>query len=53
MVLAGYVWAAVRQRERPVSRELVQFRRREQMQRLKAFLMGPRSSSATPIAASS
>jgi len=38
MLLAGYSWAMVRQAERPVSRELVAFRRREQMQRLRRFL---------------
>ena len=32
---AGYLWAAVRGAERPVSRELMAFHRREQMQRLK------------------
>lgn len=37
-VLAGYVSAGVRQIERPVSPAFVQFRRREQMQRLKVFL---------------
>jgi hypothetical protein len=35
MLLAGYVSAGVRRVERPVSRELVGFRRREQMQRLR------------------
>jgi len=40
MLLAGYVWAAVRRVERPVSRELVEFRRREQMRRLRTFLTG-------------
>jgi GT2 family glycosyltransferase len=53
MVLAGYVWAAARGVERPVSRELVEFRRREQMQRLKKFLTGGRSSSASRLAPSS
>jgi GT2 family glycosyltransferase len=38
MLLAGYVWAIVRRVERPVSRELVEFRRREQMRRLRKFL---------------
>ena len=33
----GYFWAAVRRMERPVPRELVEFCRREQMQRLKQF----------------
>jgi len=39
-VLAGYVWAMLRRIERPVSSDLVQFQRREQMERLKAFLLG-------------
>jgi biofilm PGA synthesis N-glycosyltransferase PgaC len=34
---AGYLWALVRRVERPVSRELVAFHRREQMQRLARF----------------
>jgi hypothetical protein len=37
---AGYIWALVRRGERPVSQELVTFRRREQMQRLRRFLPG-------------
>lgn len=37
-LLAGYISACVRRQERPVTRELVEFRRREQMQRLTAFL---------------
>jgi len=39
-LLAGYVTASVRRLERPISDELVAFRRREQMQRLKKFLSG-------------
>jgi poly-beta-1,6-N-acetyl-D-glucosamine synthase len=39
-LLAGYVTASVRRAERPISPELVAFRRREQMQRLKQFLTG-------------
>jgi biofilm PGA synthesis N-glycosyltransferase PgaC len=39
-LLAGYWWAWLKRVERPVSRELVEFQRREQMQRLKKFL-GP------------
>jgi hypothetical protein len=35
MLLAGYISAAVRRVERPVSPELVGFRRREQMERLR------------------
>jgi glycosyltransferase involved in cell wall biosynthesis len=37
-LLAGYFWAAVTRADKPVSNELVQFRRREQMSRLKQFL---------------
>jgi glycosyltransferase involved in cell wall biosynthesis len=37
-ILAGYVWAAVCRAERSVSHELMAFRRREQMQRLKIRL---------------
>jgi glycosyltransferase involved in cell wall biosynthesis len=33
----GYVWSALRRVERPVSRELIEFQRRDQMQRLKKF----------------
>lgn len=36
---AGYVWAWLKRAERPVSRELVAFHRREQMQRLRAALL--------------
>ena len=41
MLLAGYVSAALRGEERSVSREFVEFHRREQIQRLKAFLSAP------------
>jgi glycosyltransferase involved in cell wall biosynthesis len=34
---AGYLWATVRREKRPVSRELMAFHRREQMERLKRF----------------
>jgi glycosyltransferase involved in cell wall biosynthesis len=34
-LLAGYCWAAIRRAKRPVSRELMQFHRREQMKKLK------------------
>jgi glycosyltransferase involved in cell wall biosynthesis len=43
MLGAGYLWALVRRAERPVSEELVAFRRREQMERLGKFLSGGRS----------
>jgi hypothetical protein len=39
-LLAGYLTAGMRREERPISRELVKFRRREQMRRLKSFLAG-------------
>jgi poly-beta-1,6-N-acetyl-D-glucosamine synthase len=34
---AGYFWALARRAERPIPREMVGFRRREQMQRLREF----------------
>jgi hypothetical protein len=34
-LLAGYCWAAARRVERPVSRELMRFHRREQMKKLR------------------
>ena len=37
-LLSGYCWAAVRRVERPVSRELMRFHRRDQMKKLKAIL---------------
>ncbi len=39
-LLAGYCWAYLRGEERRVSEELAQFRRKEQMQRLRKFLNG-------------
>jgi biofilm PGA synthesis N-glycosyltransferase PgaC len=50
---AGYFWALLRREERPISAELMAFRRREQMQRLKKFLTRSRAASATPAALSS
>ena len=38
LLLLGYAWAAISGTERPISRELMYFNRREQMQRLKAKL---------------
>jgi glycosyltransferase involved in cell wall biosynthesis len=40
MLACGYLWAMVRRVDRPVSREMVEFCRREQMQRLKIFFVG-------------
>ena len=50
MLLAGYAWALARRVERPVSRELVAFRRREQMWRLKRILMGHKVSRQSNLA---
>jgi poly-beta-1,6-N-acetyl-D-glucosamine synthase len=41
---AGYLWALARRVERPVSREFVAFRRREQMHRLSTLLKGSTNS---------
>jgi poly-beta-1,6-N-acetyl-D-glucosamine synthase len=38
MLGAGYCWALMKRAPRPISPELVAFRRREQMQRLRSFL---------------
>jgi glycosyltransferase involved in cell wall biosynthesis len=46
---AGYLWAVVRRADRPVSRELMQFYRREQMQRLKKYFTRATSSSADTV----
>jgi glycosyltransferase involved in cell wall biosynthesis len=40
MLATGYLWAMIRRIERPISPELVSFRRREQMHRLRKFLTG-------------
>ena len=40
LLLTGYLWAALRGRERPISPKLVAFRRREQMTRLRTLLSG-------------
>ena len=53
MLGAGYFWALVRREDRPVSPELVAFRQREQMKRLKDFLFGNRVSTQSHTAASS
>jgi glycosyltransferase involved in cell wall biosynthesis len=37
-LLAGYIWAFLKRVERPIPRELVEFRRKEQMQRLGIIL---------------
>ena len=38
-LLSGYCWAALQRIERPVSRELMRFHRREQMKKLKAIIL--------------
>jgi biofilm PGA synthesis N-glycosyltransferase PgaC len=42
MLGAGYVSAVLARADRPISRELLEFRRREQLHRLKSFLVRPR-----------
>jgi poly-beta-1,6-N-acetyl-D-glucosamine synthase len=49
-LLAGYCWSFVTRAERPISPELVKFRRGEQMQRLSNFLLGKRNSSKSQTA---
>lgn len=53
MLVSGYTWSLVRGVKRPVSDELVAFCRREQMSRLKKFFTGNKTSSPSPVAASS
>jgi len=53
MLLIGYLWSMVRRVNRPVSPELVQFRQREQMQRLKKLMTRKRSSARSHLEASS
>jgi hypothetical protein len=48
MMLAGYLSASIRRIERPVSREFVEFHRREQMRRLQTFF-GGWSAALTPV----
>jgi len=40
---AGYFWSMIRREERPISPEMIAFRRREQMQRLREFFAGNKS----------
>jgi poly-beta-1,6-N-acetyl-D-glucosamine synthase len=49
MVGCGYFWAMVRRAPRPVSQELIAFRRREQMQRLKRFLTRSHATPSSPL----
>jgi biofilm PGA synthesis N-glycosyltransferase PgaC len=51
-LLAGYVWAFATRAERPISPELVKFRRTEQIQRLRNFLSGKGSSANSHAAVS-
>jgi hypothetical protein len=51
MVGCGYFWAMIRRVPRPVSDELIAFRRREQMQRLKNFLTRNRTHAKSQMAA--
>jgi glycosyltransferase involved in cell wall biosynthesis len=51
MLGVGYFWAMIRRAPRPVSDELIAFRRREQMQRLKKFFTGNSDQSKSQLAA--
>ena len=42
-LVCGYIWAAIHREDRPVSGELVAFRRHEQMRRLKMLFTGNRT----------
>jgi glycosyltransferase involved in cell wall biosynthesis len=46
---AGYLWALVQRKERPIPVEMVAFRRREEMQRLKKFLSRNRPASTQSL----
>ena len=49
LLATGYMWALLRRVERPMSDEVREFRRREQMQRLKKFLIQKWSSPGRDI----
>jgi glycosyltransferase involved in cell wall biosynthesis len=51
MLLAGYLWSLARRAERPVSREFVEFRRREQMRRLRSVALGEIAGEDAPSSA--
>ena len=46
---AGYLWALMQHEDRPVSRELIAFHRREQMHRLTRVITGKGMSSESPV----
>jgi len=48
---AGYFWSLLRRPDRPIPREMVEFRRREQMERLRKFLAGKTNSQRAHLAA--
>jgi biofilm PGA synthesis N-glycosyltransferase PgaC len=48
---AGYFWSLLRRVERPIPREMVEFRRREQMARLRKFFTGKTNSQRAHLAA--
>jgi len=48
---AGYFWSLLRRVERPIPREMVEFRRREQMGRLRRFFTGKTNSRRAHLAA--
>ena len=52
-LLSGYMWSMVRRVERPVSTELIKFRHREQMQRLKDLVTRKHDSPQSHLEATS
>ncbi len=48
-LFAGYFWCALRRVQRPVSPEVVEFQRREQMHRLKMLFLGRLSGKTGPL----
>lgn len=52
-LLMGYLWSMIRRVDRPVSNELVRFRRQEQTARLKKFFLGNREAGRTQLKATS
>jgi len=48
LLATGYIWDSIRRMERPMPQEVREFRRREQMKRLKRFLIGRRHPTSHP-----
>ncbi|BFU93238.1 MAG: glycosyl transferase family A [Nitrospira sp.] len=39
LIYSGYLWSLLTRRKRPITKDLIDFRRKEQMQRLKTFIL--------------